>query len=73
MFYTCAISFNDIPDVIYTLRIARNVANVIELTLDVMNPSTGLPVKVYFRRISSKGRSVYYYSEGSKAGNALGG
>jgi hypothetical protein len=71
--HTIAITFNDLPDVIHILPFTHQGAGVIELKLVFPHPRTNKRTTVYYRRTSLRGRNIYYYSEGNKAGEALGG
>jgi hypothetical protein len=70
--YTLAVSFKDEPNVIHFLKFMMDAKGV-PLSLDLHHPRSGEPVKVIYRGTSKRGRSLYRYTEGSKAGEVLGG
>lgn len=73
MVKTFAIKFNDQPNVIHLARWEERGASVVELKLMVEHPRLKTPTIVYYRKTSVRGQNVYFYSKGSKAGEALGG
>jgi hypothetical protein len=73
MIKTLAITFNDEPNVIHLGSFNQAGASVVELKLQVMHPRTKLPTWVFYRRTSVRGKNIYFYSEGNRAGEALGG
>jgi hypothetical protein len=70
---TLAITFKDEPNVIHLESFVHQGAAVIDLKLQVLHPRLKIPVVILYRRTSTRGSNVYYYSEGTKAGEALGG
>lgn len=73
MIKTLAITFNDEPNVTHLAKWNEAGASVVELKMQLKHPRLDHPVIVYYRRTSTRGRNIYYYSEGNKAGEALGG
>lgn len=73
MKYNLAITFNDFPNITHITTFMQNGASVIDLKLVFTHPRTGLNTNVFFRRVSNKGKNIYFYSEGNRAGEALGG
>lgn len=73
MIKTLAVTFNDEPNVIHLFKWNEAGASVVELKIQAQHPRLKTPVMVFYRRTSTRGQNVYYYSEGTKAGEALGG
>lgn len=73
MIKNLAIKFNDEPNVIHLTPFNQAGASVVELKFQLMHPRLKIPTVVYYRKTSVRGSNVYYYSEGNKAGEVLGG
>jgi hypothetical protein len=73
MIKTLAVTFNDEPNIIHLYKWNEAGASVVELKLQTKHPRLGHPVMVYYRRTSLRGHNVYFYSEGNRSGEALGG
>jgi hypothetical protein len=70
--YTLAIKFNDEPNVIHLVKMAMDIISP-PRHLDFNHPRLNSAVRVVFRGVSSRGKKIYRYSEGTKAGSILGG
>jgi hypothetical protein len=70
--YTLAIKFNDEPNVIHFLKAPMD-SKTPPRFMDLNHPRSKRPVRVVFRGVSSRGNKIYRYSEGTKAGEILGG
>lgn len=73
MIKTLAITFNDEPNVVHLYKWDERGASVVELKLQTKHPRLEIPVMVYYRRTSLRGQNIYFYSEGNRAGEVLGG
>jgi hypothetical protein len=73
MIKTLAVTFNDEPNVIHLYKWNEAGASVVELKMQTRHPRLGHAVIVYYRRTSLSGKNIYYYSEGNRAGEVLGG
>lgn len=71
--HTLAITFNDFPNVISMAPFTHSGAGVVDLKIYVQHPRTNKPVWVFYRRTSTRGKNIYYYSEGNRAGEVIGG
>lgn len=69
---TLAIIFNDEPNVVHFIKFMGDFRNV-PLSMNFNHPRLGVPVKVIFRGVSSQGKSIYSFREGTRAGEVLGG
>lgn len=67
-----AITFKENPDVIFINK-AMLHEKVVDMTLPCMNPFTGKQTIIYFKKASTKRQALYYYREGTKEGEVLGG
>jgi hypothetical protein len=70
--YTCAVTFNDEPSVIHVAKFMMDARGV-PLKLLLQHPRSEQGVWVYYRGTSTRGKKLYRYSEGTRAGEALGG
>ena len=70
--YTVAITFNDLPNIIHIAKFMMDAKGV-PLSMEFFHPRLNAPVKVIYRGVSSRGKKIYRYSEGHRAGEALGG
>jgi hypothetical protein len=70
--YTCAITFGDEPNVIHIAKFMMDARGV-PLNMIIMHPRKKQEVKVIYRGVSSRGKKLYRFSEGTRAGEALGG
>ena len=71
-FYAIAVKFNDEPNVIHFFKAPMDSKSPPRfLVFD--HPREEREVKVVFRGVSSRGKKIYRYSEGNKAGEVLGG
>jgi hypothetical protein len=70
--YTLAVKFHDEPNVIHFLKMAMDTKSP-PRSLDFNHPRLNKVVKVIFRGVSSRGKKIYRYSEGTKEGSILGG
>lgn len=70
--YTMAVTFNDEPNVIHIGQFMMDAKGV-PLSMIFNHPRSGKPVKVIYRGVSSRGKKIYRYSEGNRAGEVLGG
>jgi hypothetical protein len=70
--YTLAIKFNDEPNVIHIMKAPMD-SKTPPRFLDFNHPRLNQVVRVIFRGVSSRGKKIYRYSEGNKAGEILGG
>lgn len=68
-----AVNFNDLPNILHLIKYTHHGASVVDLKLQIKHPRNGEVVIVYYRKTSLRGNNVYYYTEGTKAGEALGG
>jgi hypothetical protein len=68
-----AVTFTDLPNVTYLIPYTHHGVAVIDLKFEVTHPRTREKVMVYYRRTSTSGKGIYFYSEGTRAGEVLGG
>lgn len=66
------VRFNDLENVI-ALGMVPIDFGIIPLKLQVPHPVTQKIIVVHYRGVSTKGRPIIRYSQGNKAGEALGG
>jgi hypothetical protein len=70
--YTMAVTFNDYPNVIHVAQFMMDAKGV-PLSMQFRHPRLNTAVKVIYRGVSSRGKRIYRYSEGTRAGEVLGG
>jgi hypothetical protein len=68
-----AVTFTDLPNVTYLIPYTHHGAAVVDLKIQTVHPLTGKSTTVYYRRTSTRGKNIYYYTEGTRAGEVLGG
>lgn len=67
-----AVTYKENPDVIFLFKSELH-EKVVDMKLPAMNPFTGKQTYIYFKKASTKRQALYYYTEGTKAGEVLGG
>lgn len=70
--YVVVVTFNDFPNVIHFSKFMMDSKGV-PLSMEFLHPRLNCPVRVIYRGVSSLGKKIYRYSEGHRAGEALGG
>ena len=65
--------FKEESNVLFLQRWIGSNSKLVDLSVDIKNPFTGEKSKQIFRRVSTLGKRIYYYSEGNAEGEILGG
>jgi hypothetical protein len=70
--YTLAVKFHDEPSIIHIMKSPMDSKSPPRF-LDFNHPRLNKVVRVIFRGVSSRGKKIYRYSEGTNEGSILGG
>ena len=70
--YVCAVTFNDLPNVIHLARFMMDAKGV-PLKIPISHPRTREMVFVHYKGTSKAGKKIYFFKEGTLAGEVRGG